>query len=60
MEMENAELEKLIEGFEHGSSRDSARGRAGRRGDMDEVSDVGHRADGIHRDRALASLGAKS
>lgn len=38
--MANAELEKLVKGFEHGSSRDSARSRAGRRGDMDEVSGI--------------------
>lgn len=38
VEIANAELEKLMKGLEHGSSRDTARGRASRRGDMDEVS----------------------
>lgn len=40
MEMANAELEKLLKGFEHGSSKNT-RGRAGRRDDMDEVSGIG-------------------
>ena len=39
-EMIDAELEKLMKGLEHGSSSNTTRGRAGRRGEMDEVSGV--------------------
>lgn len=55
MEMANAEIEKLMKGLEHGSSRDTAvRGRAGRRGDTDEVSGIGNRSGAFHRERALS------
>lgn len=33
----DADLEKLIKGLEHGSSRSTPRSGAGRRGDLDEV-----------------------
>eukprot|EP00752_Nemacystus_decipiens_P002119 g2022.t1 len=37
IDMIDTELAKLMKGLEHGSSRETARGRAGRRGDMDEM-----------------------
>lgn len=36
-EISDAEVEKLIKALEHGSSRNTSRGGATRRGEMDEV-----------------------